>query len=188
MADQPGDRQKQALGFTLPSYHRALAQCPDTITGKRDAALIALAYSTASRASELVAYRFEDIDHDARVILLRRSKTDQEGRGAEKHLSRDAIAAISAWREASGVTSGPILRSVNRGGAVGEGVTTRALAKIIKRLLGDEYSPHSVRVGFVQSAVERDATIPEISLTTGQAPQTIQRYLACAHEWNGEGS
>jgi len=177
-----GLRPEQAKGFSLSDYHRALAQCPDDMRGIRDAALIALAYCTASRASELVAYRFEDIDTEARTILLRRSKTDQTGMGKEKHLTPDALATIAAWSNATGITTGPIVRSVNKGGKAGEGMTTRALAKIIKRLLGADYSPHSVRVGFVQSAVEKGLTAPEISLTTGQSPQTIQRYYEKADQ------
>lgn len=171
-----GLRPDQAKGFSLSSYHRALAKCTDDTRGLRDAALLALAYCTASRASELVSYRFEDVDPDARTILLRRSKTDQEGHGAQKHLSPDAIAAIAAWRDAIGADTGPILRSVNKGGTAGEGMTTRGLAKIVKRLLGTDYSPHSVRVGFVQSALGKGLSDGEISLTTGQSAQTIRRY------------
>lgn len=171
-----GARPAQAKGFALADYHRALANCPDTMQGKRDAALIALAYCTASRASELIAYRIEDIDEDARTILLRRSKTDQDGKGAEKHLSTDALDTIAAWTAAAGIDTGPIVRSVNRGGNVGGGMTTRAMAKIVKRLLGEDYSPHSVRVGFVQSALAKGHTDGEIALTTGQSAQTIRRY------------
>lgn len=179
---EKGSRPEQAKGFSLAEYHRTLAQCPDTMQGKRDAALIALAYCTASRASELIAYRFEDIDPDARTILLRRSKTDQDGKGVQKHLTPDALATITEWSNATGITTGPIVRSVNKGGKAGDGMTTRALAKNIKRLLGAEYSPHSVRVGFVQSAVEKGLTAPEISLTTRQSPQTIQRYYEKADQ------
>jgi len=179
---EKGSRPERAKGFSLADYHRALAQCPDDMRGRRDAALIALAYCTASRASELIAYRFEDIDPDACTILLRRSKTDQTGQGKEKHLTPDALATIAAWSDASGITTGPIVRGVNKGGKAGDGMTTRALAKIIKRLLGADYSPHSVRVGFVQSAVEKGLSAPEISLTTGQSPQTIQRYYEKADQ------
>ena len=173
---EKGIRPDQAKGFTLAAYHRALATCGDDAKGRRDAALLALAFCTASRASELVGYRFEDIDAEARTILLRRSKTDQDGAGRLKHLSPDALAAIQAFAELAGIESGAIVRSVNKGGNVGDGMTTRALAKRIKALIGAEYSPHSIRVGFVQSAVEKGLTAPEISLTTGQSPQTIQRY------------
>lgn len=177
-----GARQKQAKGFSLAAYHRAIALCGDDMQGRRDAALLALAYCTAARAAELVGFAFEDVDAEAGLILLRRSKTDQDGKGAEKHLSPEAVAAIDAWRTASGLDDGPILRAVNKGGAVGAPLTTRGLAKIVKRLLGEDYSPHSVRVGFVQSAVAKGCSIPEISLTTGQSPQTIQRYYAKADQ------
>jgi len=179
-----GSRPSQARGFSLSDYHRTLATCSEDMRGLRDAALLALAYCTASRASELIDYLLEDIDTDARTILLRRSKTDQDGKGRDKHLSPDALKAIAAWSAAARFDSGPIVRSVNKGGKAGNGLTTRGLAKIFKRLLGSEYSPHSVRVGFVQSAVSKGLTAPEISLTTGQSPQTIQRYFEKAEQSN----
>jgi hypothetical protein len=54
------------------------------LRGKRDRALLLMAYDTLRRRSELVCLRVDDIDWIAEggaSVLLRRSKTDQEGAG-----------------------------------------------------------------------------------------------------------
>jgi integrase len=64
----------------------ALDACNDTLTGLRDRALLSVAYDTGLRASELVAIMIEDmieaLDPDARLLMIARSKGDQEGEGA----------------------------------------------------------------------------------------------------------
>lgn len=49
----------------------------------RDAALLLIRYAGAFRRSEISSLRIEDVEfvEDGARILLRRSKTDQEGRG-----------------------------------------------------------------------------------------------------------
>jgi len=177
-----GVRPRQAKGHPLDAYYRALALCPDTPLGRRDAALLALATCTAARGAELLSYRFEDVDREARTILLRRSKTDQTGEGRLQHLSPDAMKAIAVWGEIAVLTDGPILRRVSRGGKPGPALSMSGLKTIVKRLLGPDYSTHSIRVGFVQAAVENGCALPEITLTTGQSPATIQRYAEKADQ------
>jgi integrase len=67
-----------------------LALCPDTLIGKRDRALLALGFAGAFRRSELCALQVDDLTEvpDGLRILIRRSKTDQEGQGAEVAIPR----------------------------------------------------------------------------------------------------
>jgi integrase len=60
-----------------------LATCRTTIRGVRDRALIAFGFASAMRRSELVALQFEDLTETSEGyrVLIRRSKTDQEGQG-----------------------------------------------------------------------------------------------------------
>ena len=62
-----------------------LRLCPDTLAGQRDRALLALGFAGALRRSELVALGIADLTAapDGLRVLIRRSKTDQEGEGAE---------------------------------------------------------------------------------------------------------
>ena len=63
---------------------RMLAAAGDTLRHRPNRALLAVAYSTLCRRSELVALRCVDLQVDAEgfgTITIRRSKTDQEGFG-----------------------------------------------------------------------------------------------------------
>jgi hypothetical protein len=70
------------------------------LIGKRDAALIALGFAGAFRRSELAAALLvDDLTEvpDGLRVLIRRSKTDQEGQGAEMPF-RAAIASARSRR------------------------------------------------------------------------------------------
>ena len=56
--------------------------CPaGTLLEERDKAIICLAYDTLCRRSELAALDLADLDQESGTVLIRRSKTDQEGQG-----------------------------------------------------------------------------------------------------------
>ena len=90
--------------------------CGTSVIGRRDAALLSVAYDTGLRAAELVALAVEDlvaaIDADAGLILVRRTKSDQEGQGATAYLSPRSMRALRAWRDAAGVEAGALFRRV----------------------------------------------------------------------------
>lgn len=93
-----------------------LEACGDTPPELRDRALLSVAYDTGLRASELVAIGIEHItdaiDTDARLLIIPRSKGDQEGEGATAFLSPRSVRALAAWTEAARIRSGPIFRRV----------------------------------------------------------------------------
>ena len=110
--------------------------------GLRDRALLTLGWMGAFRRSELVALRVEDVTRtrDGLVVRVRRSKSDQEGRGAEKgipYASRPALCpvrALSDWLEAGGIASGPLFRAVDRFGRVRDAaLSDRSVARIVQR-------------------------------------------------------
>ena len=61
-------------------------------------------------------------DKDDLRVTVRRSKTDQEGRGLEKAMSLGRfirpVALIRKWLDAAGITEGPLFRPVSRSGRV----------------------------------------------------------------------
>ena len=61
-------RPRQALGLTQDLRARLIAACPNTLTGKRDRAIIALGYDTLCRRSELVALCVEDLTQSVRRL------------------------------------------------------------------------------------------------------------------------
>ena len=84
-----------------------LALCPDTLIGKRDRALLALGFAGAFRRSELCALEVADLAEmpDGLRVLIRRSKTDQEGQGQEVAIPRGyrlrPVEAVQTWLAAA---------------------------------------------------------------------------------------
>jgi integrase len=107
-----GARTVQKAPVTAERLIAMLNHCPDSLRGKRDRALLALAFSGAFRRSELVALEVQDTEeteHGLRV-QIRRSKTDQEGRRHEVAILRGArlraVEALRDWMAAAQITSG----------------------------------------------------------------------------------
>lgn len=153
-AAMKGARRKVGIAPTQKAAATAeilaalLMRTPDTLTGKRDRALLALGFAGAFRRSELVALDVEDLreDPEGLRVIVRRSKIDQEGRGFEKAIPHGRfirpVALVREWLDAAGITSGPVFRPVSRSGKVRSPdrgtakpprLTTQAVADIIKR-------------------------------------------------------
>jgi site-specific recombinase XerD len=144
----------------------------DTLGGLRDRALLVVGFAGAFRRSELVALDVDDIDWrgDGLVVTIRRSKTDQEGEGAEVGLlygsdpSTCPVRTLRAWLDAAAIGAGPIFRTVDRHSNVGGRMSGRAAAERVKRACGaagldpDRYGGHSLRAGLITSAMEGGAT------------------------------
>jgi hypothetical protein len=79
--------------------------CPDTITGKRDRALILLGFGGAFRRSEETP--------EGLRLHIPRSKTDQDGEGVTIAVSRGSseacpVRALREWLDMAGIEAGPI--------------------------------------------------------------------------------
>jgi integrase len=77
----------------------------------RNAALVAVAYDTLLRRSELVSLSIGDLHKGADgygTVLVRSSKADQEGEGAIKYLAPDTMAHLAAWLAAAQLNIGPL--------------------------------------------------------------------------------
>jgi integrase len=146
------------------------------LIGARDRALLALGFAGAFRRSELVGLRVGDLTEvpDGLRVLIRHSKTDQIGAGQEIAIPRGfrlrPVEAVQAWLAAAQITEGPVFRRVKLGGAVGSvPLSGHAVAEIIKKLAKRagldpmDFSGHSLRAGFVTSAVETNAPIMKIA-------------------------
>ena len=81
----------------------------ETLKGKRDRALLLFGFASAMRRSELVALVVGDLEATDRGLLVtvRRSKTDQEGRGHQRAIVPGRkvelcpVRAMRAWLEAA---------------------------------------------------------------------------------------
>lgn len=156
----------QAEGLTQRDVDRIVATAGSTLREIRDVALLLVGRDLLARRGELVALHVDDITRNADgtgTATIRRSKVDQAGEGADCFLGHETITALDRWLAAAGITSGPVLRSMRKGGrvteralAAGEVATTlKALARRA-RLAADRVqrvSGHSLRVGMAQDLV-----------------------------------
>lgn len=147
-----------------------------SLSDVRDRALLLIGFAGALRRSELVALDIADVseDDEGLVIVLRRSKTDQEGQGETRGLpygSRPAtcpVRAWLAWLETSGITGGAAFRAVDRHGRLGSRrLSDRAVADMIKRRaenagIAGDFAGHSLRAGFATEAYAHGT--PELAI------------------------
>lgn len=159
-----GTSQRQAAAVRAKHIREIVAQLEDTLQGKRDKALLLLGYACAFRRSELVALTVDDLEFapEGVMVLVRRSKTDQEGKGEKLPVyygingNTCPVKALQEWLEASGVVSGPVFRPINRHGQVQtDGLSDKSVSVILKRLASlvgldsAAVSGHSLRAGFI---------------------------------------
>jgi site-specific recombinase XerD len=148
----------------------------------RNRAILLVGFASAMRRSELVALNVEDLEEtpEGMLITIRRSKTDQEGIGRKVAIPRGEVAcpvaAVKAWLEAAVITEGAIFRRIfnKRNQHVGgRRLAPRNVAAIVKQgasRLGFDpasFGGHSLRAGFVTSAVKRGANLIKITDVTG---------------------
>jgi integrase len=156
----------------------------------RDRALLTLGWLGAFRRSELVALRLEDVTRvpEGLLVRVRRSKGDQEGRGAEKGIPYAAqaglcaVRALDAWLEASGITSGPLFRAVDRGGRVHpHALNDRSVARIVQRVAAEagldpkRVGGHSLRAGFATTAARKGKSLDAIMRQTLHRSERVAR-------------
>ncbi len=149
-----------------------LAAAEGTMIGLRDAALLRLGSDAFLRISELAAVEVEHVESEedgSGCLRLPRSKTDQNGEGKALYVCRATMAAINAWRQASGVSSGPLFRGVPKGGARvnDKALSESTLRQVIRKRGLDagvegRLSGHSLRIGSARSLVARGASTAEL--------------------------
>lgn len=161
----------------------------------RDKALLLIGFSGAFRRSELVALRHEDITYfeSGVELLIRRSKTDQEGIGRTVFIphargSRCPVKALMNWLSLAGIKSGPLFLPINRhDGVVGDkALTPQSVAFIVKSsvrmMAGDEAAKnvagHSLRAGYCTEAAAVGLQPYQIREQTGHRSDiTLARYI-----------
>lgn len=191
----------QKAAATLPVLRSIVASIEGaTLKDKRDRALLLCGFAGAFRRSELAALRVSDLREDRAadgraviVVTVRRSKTDQTGAGMEKAIfsaaGRDKklcpVRALREWIAAAGLTGDdPLFQSIRKGGKPsGAALSGHHVAKIIQDRgaaagVELELSGHSLRRGFVTSAIEKGASERSIMVQTGhRSPMMVRRYI-----------
>jgi site-specific recombinase XerD len=170
---------------------------PDTLIGARDRAILLLGFAGAFRRSELAALEVRDLDFLSAGlrVTVRRSKGDQEAQGQTVAITRGAqacpVAALRAWLEISGITTGPVFRPFANGGRMIEApLTAHSIGDIVKWYAEKagfdpaEFSAHSLRSGFLTSAAMRGATVFQLRAISRHANlDALLDYVRAAEEF-----
>ncbi|MHC1998847.1 site-specific integrase (plasmid) [Methylobacterium sp. CM6241] len=210
-----GVRPTQKSPATAEVITAMMQHVPPGLAGKRDKALLALGFAGAFRRSELAALDVADLreDTDGLRVMVRRSKTDQEGRGIEKAIPHGRfirpVALVQDWLASAGITEGPVFRPVSRSGrvrgasksgSISGAETSAAASRLTDRSIGDLvkhyaalagfdpalFAGHSLRAGFVTSAADRGADLTRIMDVSGHRdPRTVVGYIRRANAFKG---
>jgi len=110
--------QKQAVGINHDILVKMIAAQPDTLAGTRNRALLSLGYDFLARRSELVAIRSNDLQFTADGALkgmIRKSKTDQYGRGRLVFGSERSAKLVRKWLRLKPQDIQPVFCAINHG-------------------------------------------------------------------------
>jgi integrase len=180
----------QAAPAGIDTIRTMLATLGSDLRSAQDRALLLLGFAGAFRRSELVALDVADLRDvpEGLRVFLRRSKTDQEGRGAAKGIPygerRETcpVRAWQAWRRKAQLVDGPAFRGIDRHGNLsGRRLSDKAVARMVKRraeLAGLDpamFSGHSLRAGHATEAARRGASERAIQDQTGHKSLTVLR-------------
>lgn len=182
----------QATPLTKELLFEALEALPEGLRGARDRALLLIGFAGGFRRAELIDLEIGDVtDEDEGLVLtIRRSKTDQFGRGRAVGIPyargrHCAVNALRSWIERASITDGPIFRGVDRHGRVSPiRLTGQAVSLVVKERVSaaglntEGFSGHSLRSGFVTSAAKEGVSSWKIREQTGHASDAmLARYI-----------
>ena len=162
----------------------------------RNCAIITLGFAGAFRRSELSALTVDDLewqnhnDKEILIVHLKRSKTDQTGKGLDKAIFPSEnpeicpIVLLKRWLSLARINSGPVFRRLKKNGSVTKDtLSDRSIAEIVKRMAGDaglnlDISGHSLRRGFVTTAIRAGRSERSIMHQTGhKSASTLREYF-----------
>lgn len=188
-----GTAQHGKAALLTTDIRAMIATLSNNMIGTRDKALLLMGFAGAFRRSEIASLVVEDLtfSRDGITVFLRRSKTDQEGEGRKIGIPYGAnsdtcpVRAIEGWLQAAGITTGPLFRSVNKGGKVQSSpLCDKAIALIVKRtaeaagLNPADYGGHSLRAGLATSAAMAGVEERVIMKQTGhRSVNMVRKYI-----------
>ena len=180
-------RPAQKAPLTFEIIGQALTSLPDDLQGKRDRALLLLAYTLMARRSELVALNVEDfVEHEdgSATVTFDRLKTGEQ---ASNYLSAEVMAILRDWLTAAQIAAGAVFRRLDRAGqGKGARMTGQSVGIAFKRIAKElrlanldpaKISSHSARIGATHDLVEDGASDAAIMRDAGwKTPRMVGMY------------
>ncbi|GGS76393.1 integrase [Planobispora rosea] len=187
-ADLPTlDHTRLPTGQHVPAevVGAALAACDgdDSPAGVRDAALLAVLYSTGCRRAEIAGLTLADYDPGARSLRVR-GKRDKE---RMVYLTAQAVGRMERWLAVRGRPAGALFCPINKHGFLrmrGGGpapMTGQAVADILTRRLAQAgampRTPHDFRRTFIGELLDAGVDLATAQALVGHSsPATTARY------------
>jgi len=155
-----------------------------SLRGKRDYATLAILLGCGLRRAELTALRVEAIQQREEHWVI----ADLVGKGG--HIRTIPVpdwvkAGIDCWMGASGITSGTLLRSINKAGRIwGVGFSPKVIWGVVKEKAKvceiPSLAPHDLRRICARLCHQAGGELEQIQFLLGHVSvQTTERYLAC---------
>lgn len=136
------------------------------------------------RISEAVAVNVGDLKD--KTLIVRSSKTDQEGIGSALYVTSDTRRIINRYRKKAGIEGGALFRRVVRGDHIQQGrLSARSARRQIRywaKLAGVEgfISGHSLRVGSAVSLAQAGASVVDMQVAGRWKSSTMPAHYAKA--------
>ncbi|GAA4894655.1 tyrosine-type recombinase/integrase [Stackebrandtia albiflava] len=193
------EQYQQAADLPAVAHHRVpagahvpkevlsalLAACDleDSITGHRDAAVVAVLYSTGCRRAELAKLTLADYDPADRSLLVA-GKGDKQ---RHVYLTAQAVTRLHRWLAWRGRREGALFSPVSRAGRIRlrdgrpAAMTGQAVADILHRR-GEQagigrYTPHDLRRTFIGDLLDAGVDLATAQQLVGHSsPDTTARY------------
>ena len=184
-----GGRFQEAWPLSREELRRLLAATGDDLRGRRDRALLLMAFDSLRRRQELTSLVMEELrfHEDYAVIELRKSKEDLHGTGHWIHLGPEAATALREWLNAASLSEGFVLRGVTNRNEVTRGLTGGQISRIMKRIgraagfdpeMLERLTLNSLRIGGARELMRSGATLAQVMQKGGwEKTDTLMRYV-----------
>ena len=175
----------QVNGLTWEDVEKVCvrAEADSTVVGLRDSALIRLMSDCLLRISEVVAVDINDLGDS--TLLIRNSKTDQEGHGAHKFVGEPTMQVIKQYIKVGDINEGALFRRIRFQKHICPGRLSvngaRGAIKRRAREAGVEgfISGHSLRVGSAISLAKAGASVVDMQVAgRWKSPQMPAHYAS----------
>lgn len=212
--DQVDAKRKEAPPLMISDLERLVStmnDCPSALreVALRDKAILLLGWNCAFRRSEIVGLEVHDLIsiRGNRSVVVRKSKTDQEGQGsvlplnpAKKRPELCPLRALDAWLEFRGKGNGALFWKISErikskrlvGGVVltdtpmpwvqvNRMMTWWPLLSDLEAPEGQRFSPHSMRAGYItETALAGELPNVIMARSRHKSLEVFNRYIRVA--------
>nr|CRH05648.1 Putative phage integrase family protein [Candidatus Magnetococcus massalia] len=186
VADRPPRAAKGTKPISREMVQRMVNASLGTLRDQRDVALLMVAYDTMFRRTEVVALDVANLhfgrDGFATVTAPVAFSSEEQG-PATRCIAPDTTRAVEGWMRAANIAHGPLFRSIDRAGVIGDRLSDRGLVRAFKRLARQAgldpngVSGLSARVGAARDMMREGFQVSEVMQAGGwRSPVMVTRY------------